>query len=302
MRVLVLGGTYFVGKALIKKLLENGNYNITVLNRGTREHEVNSSISFIKADRKNSAEMKSVLRGKVFDAVFDISGYDAEDIEIAVNTLKNNVNHYIFCSSVAVYKQPPQYWPLTEEHMKCLSLADDRYGFNKQQAENILCRKQAKEQMNITIIRPTYIYGPYDYYKRELLIFERALAGLPVMVSGDGENIVQLGYVYDLADAMIKIANNEKAYGEAFNVCGKEFLTVNNFIRLAAEAVGKNIDIIYKDANSSDEKIDGFARLPSVHRFADISKVEKMLGIIPRTTLEDGLKITAKWWLNNQRG
>lgn len=278
-------------------MLDNGRYDVTVLNRGTRGQEINSSIDFIKADRKDPLEMEKALKGRYFDVVFDFSGYDAEDIRIALNALRRNVDHYIFCSSVAVCKQPPlQHWPLTEKHIKCSSLADDAYGFNKWQAENILWQEQTENQLNVTTVRPTYLYGPYNYHKRELLIFERALSGLPIAISGDGENLIQFGYVSDLAEAMLVMANNEKAFGEAFNVSGKELLTVNDFIYLAAKAVEKDIVIIHTDYSNYKIDVEGFARLPDVHRFADISKAKDLLGIEPRTNISEGIRKTASWW------
>ena len=296
MKALVLGGTYFIGKVLTQKLLEIGNYEVTLLNRGTKEREIKSlPLNLIKTDRTDAEGMREALNNKVFDVVFDISGYNEKDVRLAVSELKGKVGQYIFCSSVAVCRQPPDFWPLTEDHSKCTSIKDGEYGFNKWQAESFLWNEWQKGELNVTVIRPVYVYGPYNYRKRETLIFEKTLKGLPLCICGNGENIVQFGFVEDLAEAMVVMTGNKSAYGEAFNVSGHELITVNTFIHLAANAVGKDIEIIHSEEDMSEES-DLF---PKIHRFADISKAKTILGIKPKISLGEGLKRTAEWFLKS---
>jgi len=146
MKTLVLGGTYFIGKVLTQKLLEAGNYEVTLLNRGTKEQEIKSlPINLVKADRTDTESMRKVLSNRIFDVVFDLSGYNERDVNLAVSVLKGRVDQYIFCSSVAVCRQPPDFWPLTENHPKCISAKDGEYGFNKWQAESFLWNEQQKK-------------------------------------------------------------------------------------------------------------------------------------------------------------
>lgn len=91
------------------------------------------------------------------------------------------------------------------------------------------------------------------------------------------------------------MASKKLAYGEAFNVSGYELVTVDTFIRLAANAVGKSIDIIHGCKDTSSES-DLF---PKIHRFADISKAKTILGIKPKVSLGEGLKRTAEWFLKS---
>lgn len=296
MKILVLGGTYFIGKILTQKLLEAGNYEVTLLNRGTKEREIKSlPLNLIKADRTDAESMQNALKNKHFEVVFDISGYNEKDVSLAVSILNGRVSQYIFCSSIAVCQQPPDFWPLTEDHPKCISIEDGKYGFNKWQAESFLWNKWERKELNVTVVRPVYVYGPHNYRQRETLIFERALQGLPFYVRGSGENIIQFGFVEDLAEAMLLMAGNKLAYGEAFNVSGYELVTVSTFIRLAAKAVGKSIEIIYgcEDAHNESDLF------PKIYRFADISKAKDMLGIKPRISLSEGLKRAAEWFLKS---
>lgn len=298
MKVLVLGGTWFIGNALVRKLIETGKYEISILNRGTREKEVDNSIELIKANRLNREMVGRVLEKREFDIVFDISGYNSKDVETVILALSGRINHYIFCSSVAVCKQPPDYWPLTEDHPKCSSVKDNEYGFKKWQAETLLWKKWQSRELNVTVVRPVYVYGPYNYRRQEKLIFKKAFSKEPIFILGNGENIIQFGYVDDLAEAMILMASNSLTYGQAFNVSGYELVTVNRFINLAAKAIAKEIEIRYVDQHFKEEEL---AQFPDIHRFASISKVKNVLGIEPKTSLFTGLKKTAQWWFKEKR-
>lgn len=298
MNILILGGTLFIGRALVEKLIKSGFYNITLLNRGTRSQKFDFPINIIKADRSDVDQMKEVLNGKNYNVVFDISGYTEEDIGTAVSAMQggSEIGHYVFCSSIAVCRQSPSHWPITEVHEKCSSPDDDRYGFDKWQAEEYLWQMSRDKFMNVTIVRPTYVYGPYNYYRRETFVFDQISQGLPIYISGNGDNIVQFGYVYDLADAMIEMAGNQLAHGHAFNVSGNELVTVNQFISLIAEIMKKDTEIIRNSSNRERT-----AKFPAVHRFADISKIRDVLGIKPTTDIQEGLIRTFRWWKENRK-
>jgi len=295
MRTLVLGGTYFIGKVLTQKLLKAGNYEVTLLNRGTKEQEIESlPINLIKVDRTDAEGMRKALSNRIFDIVFDLSGYNERDVNLAVSVLKGQVGQYIFCSSVAVCRQPPDFWPFTEDHPKCISVEDGEYGFDKWQAESFLWNEHQKGELNVTVVRPVYVYGPGDYKRRVNYIFEKIESHSPVIIRGNGDNIIQFGYVDDLAEAMITCINNEKAYGEVFNISGKELVTVRQFIENIARSINKKVEIICLDKTTGVEK--EISSLPEVHRFANISKIKEILGIVPRFSLEEGIrKITQCW-------
>lgn len=294
MNILILGGTYFIGRAIVEKLLEKGS-NLSILNRGT----VKSKAKVIKVDRRDSVAMYDALRNKSFDVVIDVSCYSKNDVEIFLNSINNNIGHYIFCSSIAVCKQPPKYWPIKEDHEKCSSEEDNEYGYNKLVAEEFLFERGSKIGFDVSVIRPTYVYGPEDYNRRVDYIFEKIENNSPVVVRGNGNNIIQLGYVEDLAEAFIAIIDNDKSHNEAFNVSGNELVTVRQFVEQVAFSLGKEAKIVCLDMKAiSSEEI---SSLPEVNRFADAGKAKKILGIFPKFSLEDGIKKTAHWWLEKRR-
>lgn len=292
MNILVLGGTYFIGRVLVELLI--GKHTVSTLNRGTREPSEN--VSLIVADRRNYSEVKNGLRGRNFDVVIDLSGYNEDDVAIILDSLDGRFGQYIFCSSIAVCSQPPVYWPITEDHPKCSTVIENEYGYNKWLAEQCLSRYSQKNNLPISVVRPVYVYGPYDQSGRMDYFIEGILEGRPIILSGTGENIVQFGYVYDLCKAIIAMIGNEAAYGQAFNISGRELVTISQFIDLVSSVIAMKSDVRF-NASSQEEA----SALTSKHRFADIGKAEKVLGIIHGTSLLDGIKTTHKWWLMNRR-
>lgn len=292
MNILVLGGTYFIGKVLVELLV--GKHTVSILNRGTRRPHKNASL--IVADRRNHSEVKDGLRGRNFDVVIDLSGYSEDDVASVLDSLDGRFGQYIFCSSIAVCSQPPAYWPITEDHLKCSSAIESEYGYNKWLAEQCLSRYSQKNNLPISVVRPVYVYGPYDKSGRMDYFFERISERRPIIMSSTGENVVQFGYVYDLCKAVVTMIGNEAAYGQAFNISGRELVTINQFINLVSSAIAMEADVRF---NANNQK-EAFA-LTNNHRFADIGKAEKVLGIIPEISLSDGIKKTYEWWLMNGR-
>jgi nucleoside-diphosphate-sugar epimerase len=293
MNTLVLGGTYFIGRVLVELLLFN-KFSVSILNRGTLK-SLHDDVQLIVADRHNRLDIKNGLLGKSFDVVIDLSGYNKNDVAFVLDSLDGKFGQYIFCSSIAVCSQPPAHWPITEDHRKCSSAPESGYGYNKWQAEEYLFQYSQKNNRPISIVRPVYVYGPYDYSGRLDYIFERIWEGRPIVISGTGENIVQFGYVYDLCKAIVTLIGNEAAYGQAFNISGRELVTVNQFIGLVSSVLGKSADVEF-NANVSEEA----STLTSNHRFADISKAERVLSIVPMTFLSEGIQTTHQWWLANR--
>lgn len=112
MKILVIGGTRFVGLRLVWKLTQEG-HDVTILNRGKTPAELPENIKRIFVDRRNHKALKKKLLPQEFDAVFDISGYKQEEVETVVRILSGNIGQYIFCSTASVYQQSYVY-PIQE--------------------------------------------------------------------------------------------------------------------------------------------------------------------------------------------
>ena len=98
MKVLVLGGTRFLGIWLLNELMKQ-NHDITVLNRGKTKSDIPDSIKRLSADRRDAEAVKNVLSGQEFDVVFDLTGYELRNVEPVVEIFAGKVKHYVFQST-----------------------------------------------------------------------------------------------------------------------------------------------------------------------------------------------------------
>ena len=100
MKILVMGGTRFVGKSLVRKLLDQ-NYDVDVFTRGNKAHDEKANL--IKGDR-NNLESIVKLRNEKYDFIYDISGRELEQTKLLLENLDNSFQRYIYVSSAGVYK------------------------------------------------------------------------------------------------------------------------------------------------------------------------------------------------------
>ena len=110
MKILVMGGTRFVGKSLVGKLLKQ-NYDVDIFTRGNKTHPENTNL--IKGDR-NILESILKLKNKKYDIVYDISGRELEQTKLLIENLSDSFQRYIYVSSAGVYKDNYEL-PLSEK-------------------------------------------------------------------------------------------------------------------------------------------------------------------------------------------
>ncbi len=234
MKVLIIGGSVFVGKAITRKFIKRED-DVYVLNRGN--HAILKGAKLLKADRNNAEEMQAALEGYAFDLVIDNSAYERVQTEIAYDVLKGRVNRYIHISTSAVYLHS-EVLPYREDFKRGASKYWGSYSKNKYEIEEFLFEKHRLEGFPVTILRPFYLYGTENNIYREKYVFSRLLNNRPVLVAGMGTAVVQFGHVDDLAEAVSLIANNDKCIGQAYNVSGEEYVSLKGWVDMCAEALG----------------------------------------------------------------
>jgi dTDP-glucose 4,6-dehydratase len=214
---LVVGGSKFVGPALVRQLQDAG-YRVTVLNRGTRNDSLPDGVETIICDRKDHAALKQALALRAWDAVFDVVAYVPQDTIGLLEALdRSKLRHFVHVSTCSVYL-PMDVWPLKEHFPRGTRGPGNDYGDNKYLIEEILFDAYRDEGFPVTMVRPGYIYGPRNSVYREAFYFDRLLAGRPLLVPGDGSAMTQFGYVDDLASLMVAVLGNDRAVGEAYNL------------------------------------------------------------------------------------
>lgn len=295
MNVLVLGGTHFIGRALVRVFLDSG-CSVTVLNRGTKKVNIPNGVTLIQVDRKSAIDLNESFRVNhtFFDAVIDLSGYNDNDVKLMVNVLTGHFSHYMFCSSAAVYKQPPRRFPFTEDSDKCAFASDNEYGFLKWKAEQELERMSLRLGFCYTIIRPVYVYGPMNDRGREEVILSRVRSNKPIYLEGSADVPIQFSYVTDLAKIMVMLASNKGAFGKTFNVGGSKLHTAKEFVQSAISVIGNDVPIFTHSVGGD------VIPFPLVPRYSDTSEVEKVI-VLPDTSLCQGLFETNQYEQNGEK-
>lgn len=281
MRVLVMGGTRFIGVYLTRELLAAG-HEVVLFNRGNRPAP--EGVQQIHGDRKDAALVKAKLAAESFDVVFDNNGREMSDTQPLVEALDGKVQHFVYVSSAGVYQKSDQM-----PHIEGDPVDPNSRHKGKFETEAYL----ESQGVPFTAVRPVYIYGPQNYNDLEAWFFDRIVRGRPIPVPGNGMHLTQFGHVRDLAKAMLSVVGNSNAVGEIYNVSGERAVTFDGLARACAIAAGKSpedLTIVHYDPQQFDFGKRKAFPLRVQHFFTSIAKSLTELDWEPEYDLISGLK------------
>ena len=267
-----MGGTRFVGKPLVSRLLQQG-HSLTLFTRGRQP--VPEGVEAVNGDRGDDQALDQ-LKGRGFDVIVDSSGRTLIDSQRVVERTGAPTHRFLYVSSAGVYAGSPS-WPLDEE--SALDPASRHAG--KAETEQWLMR----EGIAFTSFRPTYIVGPGNYNPVERWFFDRIVNDRPVPLPGDGSTITQIGHVEDLAEAMARSLEVDASCNRIYNCSAKKGITFRGLIEAAALACGRepgSLDLRSFDPSGLDPKARKGFPLRLSHFLTDISRVERELAWTPR--------------------
>jgi nucleoside-diphosphate-sugar epimerase len=282
MRILIMGGTRFIGVYLTKILVEQG-HEVVLFNRGKKPAPV-EGIQQIHGDRTDAKQIQEKLANQQFDAIFDNNGRELNDTKPLADLFKDRVQHFVYMSSAGVYLKSDQM-----PHIEGDATDPKSRHLGKYETESYL---QA-QKLPWTSIRPTYIYGPLNYNPLESWFFDRIVAGRPIPIPGNGFHLTQLGHVQDLATAMAAVLGNQKAIGQVYNISGERYVTFDGLAKSCARAAGKSLDtiqLIHYDPKQFDFGKHKAFPMRVQHFFADVHKAIQDLNWKPEFDLISGLK------------
>lgn len=309
MRVLVIGGTSFIGRPLVEALVKAG-HDVAVLHRKPK-HDLGRRVDNLTGDRNDPESLGRALSGRRFDAVFDNvydweRGTSAAQVEAAVRAVSGEwLNRYIFMSSVAAYGDGLN-------HKESDPLAPDYhanpYVRHKAGTERLLFRMHSQSGLPVVTFRPPFIYGPGNPFYREQFFWDRLRAGRPVVIPGDGHRLMQFVYVHDLVEAMVRALEEPRAVGEAFNIGDPKPCTQTELVERLAKVAGVEPtlvrtprDVIAQAGGSAMEEPYYFGEYLDVPPITEnMGKVTRMLKV-KMTPFEVGLKETYRWYTRNHK-
>ena len=279
-KILVMGGTRFVGKPLVAQLLSEG-HELTLFTRG--KNPVPAGVEHLCGDR-STAEGLAALQDRSFDVIVDSSGRTLDDSRAVIERTGAPSHRFLYVSSAGVYADS-ELWPLTED-----SPTDPQSRHSgKLDTEAWLLA----EKIPFTSFRPTYIVGAGNYNPVESWFFDRIVHGQPVPLPGDGSTITQLGHVNDLATAMALSIGVDAAANRIYNCSSVQGITFRGLVAAAARACGKDpaaVEIRSFDPSSLDKKARKAFPLRLAHFLTDVQRVQRELAWTPRYSVEAALE------------
>ncbi len=260
MRILVLGGTVFVGRHTVELALERG-HEVSMFNRGQSNPGLFPGVDEIRGDREKDLDR---LAGRSWDAVIDTSGYLPRIVGASARALAGSVPHYTFISSISAYARLPEPGMDEDAPVGELSAPGSEDVGKDYGALKVLCEQevQAAYPAGALIIRPGLIVGPHDPTDRFTYWPVRAAEGGEVLAPGDPGRQVQVIDARDLAAWNLDLV--ERGVTGVFNATGPvEPTTMGALLDACRAGTGSDATFTWLDeAFLLERKVAPWSELP----------------------------------------
>jgi nucleoside-diphosphate-sugar epimerase len=304
MKVLMIGGTRYLGRAITSRLAARGD-EVTVANRGQTAWDLPEGVQRMTADITQPGSLERALEGRTFDAAVHMIAMDAERARAVIEAIHDKVGHYVHCGSTGVY-MPLSYVPADEEH-PIDPPPDDQGGFNgKWAADQEAMRLCDQHSLPLTICRPTNVIGagavPIDIWgARDPRFFQRILDGKEVSIPNDGQALLQPGHVGDIADGFLAALDRPQKAG-AYNLSCRYAITLDYYVALLGEALGREPKVEHVPVGKLISDYEPKGKLTArgilflaAHMCFTMAKAERELGYDPKMRPEDSVVENVRW-------
>lgn len=243
MKLLIIGGTRFLGRALTEAALARG-HELTLFHRGKTNPELFPHVEHIRGDRTGDL---SELQGQRWDAVLDTCGYVPRIVKASAEALAQSVARYMFISSISVYADFSKLGMTEAAPLATLQdegveeVTNETYGGLK-----VLCEQAAEHAMpgRVLHIRPGFIVGPHDPTDRFTYWPVRGAQGGEMLAPGAPEQRQQFIDVRDLAGWIIHLIEEQKI--GTYNATGPDYpLTMGQFLEACKEVTASDAQFIW---------------------------------------------------------
>ena len=259
MRLLIIGGTRFVGRIVLENLVkEHPNYKITIFNRGITNKNLfknQPNIEFIKGDRETNDIAQ--LFNRKWDVVLDFMGYFPDSLEYLLTNIHTKIGKYIFISTISTYDlEHPTAIPVTERGKLLKWTKNDRndttwdsYGKRK-----VACETAIEKFSNLdhVILRPSLIYGQYDYTERLYhwlyQLKHKSLLEVPI----EFNKLVNYTFANDFVKVIIHFIEASHQQN-CYNVVTHKAVPLTQLLNDSKKWIGSDCEIISKQINATNE-------------------------------------------------
>jgi len=314
MRVLITGGAGFIGSHLADAFLERGD-DVTILDVASdlkvRHQLENPRFRYVRDSILN----REILEGLISwcDVVYHLAavvgvehyvGDPYQVLNINVNGTQTVLNvafkarkKVVFSSSSEVYGRNLNI-PFTEDADRVLgSTRIDRWCYSSSKAVGEhFCFAFHKLGLPVVVLRYFNVYGPrldrMDVGRVMTIFLGQLMRGLPLTVIGNGEQTRCFTYVEDAIRATVAAGLKEQAVGHIINVGSDEEVSIKRLAELMIDLCGISSSVAF----TPQEAIYGNSYEDIPRRVPDISRMREILGVIPRVSLEEGMRRTVEWF------
>ncbi len=311
MKVLVIGGTRFIGPPTVRALASRGA-EIVRMNRGKTPLKHPDQFPCITADRNDLDALARVIAEVRPEVIVDMMAVDSAHGQQLIDAADGTVRRIVLVSSVDVYRNfgiligsdsgEPDPAPLIEES----PLRDSRYPYATADSdwrktydkipieESIL----GEEDLEGVVVRLPMVYGEDDYQNRTAEVLARVRDGRNTLVMSQEQAhwTAPRGFVDNMGEAIALAAYHPEAAGTVFHVADAESLTELEWTEAVLKAAGSSIQV---RVLPSDELPEGLKNKPLASIELDSNKIRKHLGFEEIVGFEEGLKRTVAWQLDN---
>ncbi len=237
-KILIIGGTLFIGRNVVEQLLTEKEYELTIFNRGLTNPNLFPEVKKIRGDR-NTDDVQHIAKEK-WDYVIDLACYYPHSLKAILANLSKNVKRYIFVSTCSVYGFPDagycdESFPILEcTAEEALDETSKTYGKRKSECERILEASGIK----YTSLRPALVYGKYDNIDRHYYWLYQVKKRQEILLPDKGKLIASGTYVIDLVK-VIKELLSEKEYAKVYNIVTDPQMCILTTVNAASTILNK---------------------------------------------------------------
>lgn len=305
MKVLIVGGTGLISTAVTQQLLDRGAH-VTLFNRGRTKPRYDGDVDLLVGDRTERRRFAEQVRETgPWDCVIDMICSDPRDAAALHGGCQGCTEQVIFCSTTNVYPKPADSYPVREDHRLGAAY---RNGIDKAECERLHREAEAAGDYAVTVIRPGHTYGETGGVLHSLgqstSYLDRLRRGRPIIVHGDGQGMWSALHADDVGSVFAAAAGQKEAFGRAYNACGEEWMTWNQYHQKVAfaleapvpEPVHIPITVLDRLAPKRADHPRRSLQYPGIY---DMTSARRDLGWSQQIPFTDGIRRVVGWLEDN---